>query len=382
MRTYPESSARFDLGEAIMLLIFIAGGYVDGYAHNHFDSIESFFTPWHAILYGGFALSALYVLIPAFRNRRAGYDWAHCLPEGYDITLWGIALFAVAGFCDMIWHIVFGIEANIDALMSPPHILLFAATLMMAGGPVRSIVRRNDPDRTSWNKNAAFVLVMLFFFMEFGFLMMAWPVTGNGDVSPTFSNTGTFWTQHVRDIEAPAASGGSADLGGIHALDRVEASAGKEEKTTKFTDSLLRMGAASIMIFAAMLSGILLYVVKVGRVPVGSFTLLVFVSTAAESLMRELSLPSSFMIPQIVLGLVAGVAIDLLYLWLKPTFNEKRNLYTFAFAAPAVFMVLYFITRTLAGGVWWSGHLIAGSCIYAGGIGLLLAILASRNEFA
>jgi hypothetical protein len=98
--------------------------------------------------------------------------------------------------------------------------------------------------------------------------------------------------------------------------------------------------------------------------------------------MRELSLPSSFMIPQIVLGLVAGVAIDLLYLWLKPTFNEKRNLYTFAFAAPAVFMVLYFITRTLAGGVWWSGHLIAGSCVYAGGIGLLLAILASRNEFA
>ena len=30
------------------------GGFVDGYAHRNLDTPETFFTPWHAVLYSGY----------------------------------------------------------------------------------------------------------------------------------------------------------------------------------------------------------------------------------------------------------------------------------------------------------------------------------------
>lgn len=377
-KAYPAGSLRFDLIESVLLLVFIAGGYVDGWAHNHIAGIESFFTPWHAVLYSGFALSALWVIIPAYRNLRAGRDFAHCLPEGYDITLLGIAIFAFAGFCDMIWHIVFGIEANTEVVMSPPHITLFIGTLLMTTGPIRSVVKRNDPDRTSWRINAPLVFALLCFALELFFVSMIWTLPANGDASVTHSNTGSIWSQRITDRESPSEQ--NADLGGLHAIQGPATT--KKAQITKFTDLLERMGTATVIIFSALFAGVLLYIVKIGRVPLGTFTLISFVTTLGLSLMRELALPASFMVPQIISGLIAGIVIDALYFRLKPSFGEAAPLYSFAFAAPSSYVAVLFVTRALADGLWWSWPLIGGACVYAGAIGLLLAVLSRRSDFA
>lgn len=39
----------------------VLGIFIDGYAHNH-DVVETFFTPWHAILYSGFLACAAWIL--------------------------------------------------------------------------------------------------------------------------------------------------------------------------------------------------------------------------------------------------------------------------------------------------------------------------------
>ena len=36
---------------------------------------------------------------------------------------------------DMFWHIIFGIEVSIDALLSPTHLLLLIGALLILSGP-------------------------------------------------------------------------------------------------------------------------------------------------------------------------------------------------------------------------------------------------------
>ena len=339
---YPESSARYDYGAAIFALLFSFGGYVDGWAHNRFEDIESFFKPWHAVLYGGFALAALYLVVPAIRNMRAGKDWQHSLPRGYAPSLVGVAIFFVAGFCDMIWHIVFGIEANIDAFMSPPHIALFASSLLITTGPVRALVARNAFDHAGWVENGAFVITMLAITMTFGFVLQPWLANGTSDAASALAP------------QDPAS-----------------------------TFVLHRVGVAAIIIQSALVAGVMLYMVKVGRVPRGAFTVLLFVSTALLTEMRAPRIVPELVLPQMGVGLLGGILADALYLWLRPSPSNVRGLYAFACLAPAGFYALYFAAMHLfAGGSWWSQHMVAGSIVYAGAIGAALAALVVRPEEA
>src|SRR5947207_343911 len=119
---YPNLLSRSVL--AICGLWFIGGAYVDGWAHNHIPKLETFFTPWHGILYSGFAVTAAALLAIVVWNRKPGERWKHAIPTGYGPAILGICTFAVAGVLDMLWHIAFGIENGIDALLSPTHLLL------------------------------------------------------------------------------------------------------------------------------------------------------------------------------------------------------------------------------------------------------------------
>src|SRR6202022_1979778 len=121
VRPRPLASASFNYAMAVLGLLFIGGLYLDGWAHNHHRVDKTFFTPWHAVFYSGFALLALFTLAALLRNRRAGYPWNNALPSAYAWTLAGIAIFVVSGIGDMIWHWLFGIEASVAALLSPTH---------------------------------------------------------------------------------------------------------------------------------------------------------------------------------------------------------------------------------------------------------------------
>ncbi len=131
-----------DLVTAIFGAMVILGAATDGWAHNNVLSEiqeEGFFTPYHGLLYSGFAAIAAWTFWLAYRRRHNHPRWwVNGWPAGYKLGALGTLVFLVAGFFDMIWHTVFGVETSIDALLSPSHLLLSTGSVLLLTSPVRS----------------------------------------------------------------------------------------------------------------------------------------------------------------------------------------------------------------------------------------------------
>jgi hypothetical protein len=121
----------------------IVGMWLDSWAHHHLPSaLETFFTPWHGVLYSGLVATTAVLLVALVRGRLGGVAWRTALPGGYGLSLVGAVMFAAAGLADLAWHTLFGIEADVEALLSPPHLLLALAGILVAGGPLRAAWQR------------------------------------------------------------------------------------------------------------------------------------------------------------------------------------------------------------------------------------------------
>jgi hypothetical protein len=96
-------------------------------------------------------------------RRRPGRPTARDIPVGYGWSAVGVAVFAIGGVADMVWHQALGIEAGLDALLSPPHLLLFTGGLLLVTGPIRAGLHRShragQPD--SWRSAAPALLATI-----------------------------------------------------------------------------------------------------------------------------------------------------------------------------------------------------------------------------
>lgn len=143
-------SLRGDLLTALLSAWLIAGVFLDAWAHTTQPSLETFFTPWHAVLYSGFLATGGWVTWIACRARRGRGSWAAAVPAGYGLAACGVVVFAVSGVGDMLWHVVFGIERNLAALLSPTHLGLFVGMLLIVTAPVRSAWACRAERRSGW----------------------------------------------------------------------------------------------------------------------------------------------------------------------------------------------------------------------------------------
>ncbi len=142
-------------------LWILVGLFLDGWFHIHRPDGESFFTPWHGILYSGVAAT---VLVHVLQQRRSGG-----VTPGYGPSLAGGLVVGAAGFVDGVWHTVFGIEADLNALLSPPHLLLITAGTLVFAGPLRAALRApaDAPGGLPTAVSAAFVVTGLGFFTQY-----------------------------------------------------------------------------------------------------------------------------------------------------------------------------------------------------------------------
>ena len=141
--TKPENLVTVILG---LWLIF--GFFIDGYAHGNLrGSIESIFTPWHAILYSGFLATSGWMLWMITR-RLHQWQGLRAIPVGYELGLVGVFVFGLGGITDLIWHTVFGIEVGLDALRSPSHIMLFIGAILLMTAPLRANWRTQTANPT------------------------------------------------------------------------------------------------------------------------------------------------------------------------------------------------------------------------------------------
>lgn len=140
MTSGQPSTARDDLVTVLLTTVLVAGGITDGWAHSNLPStLETFFTPWHGLIYAGFAGLAAWTFWLAYARRAAApHWWRDGWPAGYRIGALGVLVFGAGGLGDMIWHETIGIEVGLNAQFSPSHLLLVIGGMLLASSPLRA----------------------------------------------------------------------------------------------------------------------------------------------------------------------------------------------------------------------------------------------------
>lgn len=135
----------YDLVVACLSVAMLAGATLDGWAHSHqLLALESVITPWHVVVYLAFVAVAVVLLGPPLAARLGGGKAIAAIPVGYGTSVVGVGFFLAMGALDTAWHVLFGIEADAEALLSPTHLGLGVGACLIASGPIRAAWSRND----------------------------------------------------------------------------------------------------------------------------------------------------------------------------------------------------------------------------------------------
>lgn len=329
----PQSPA-FTNAMTVLGLWFTGGVILDGWAHNHLDSaLETFFTPWHGVMYSGFAACGIALLAMAIRGRRAGRPWPASLPDGYFPSLIGAGIFAAGGGFDMFWHLTFGIEKGVEALLSPAHLVLAVGAVLMLLGPARAAWRSKDaPVGSSWIPVA---------------LSLACALT-----------IISFMTQFAHPVRIGAL--------GTRPADAVMA------------DIMQGRAVAGIIIQLTLLTGAMLLAARRwgAALPPWFFTAVFATNAFAMSFMTD----ERAIVPAATL---AGLFADLKARRLLPGAGTKNaTLRHMAVAIPAEYALLFFVFLMTKGDLWWSVHMWTGTVAVAGLAGLLVSYVAIPPPYA
>ena len=117
------------------ILLVTVGGSWD--ITNHLlNKPETFFSPPHALLYVGVAITLVGVVLSFFSWHRSD-ELRSIFSSSVKFKLLGIALLVGAGPFDFVWHSNFGL----DGLLSPPHLTLITGMILCAIGGMIGITR-------------------------------------------------------------------------------------------------------------------------------------------------------------------------------------------------------------------------------------------------
>jgi hypothetical protein len=317
----------FDWLMAGLSVIFLGGLYLDGWAHNHGRVDQSFFTPWHAFFYSGFALTALALLAAGAINWRRGYKGRSALPAGYGLALLGAAIFAAGGVGDLIWHMLFGIEEDFEALVSPTHLLLGAGLALVVSAPMRAAWQR--PGGRGWGQLGPALVSLCLLTGAFTFFMMF--------SHPLFSILGGARHNH-------------------------------------FNNDVGQMGSiVSLMLMSGLLLGPLFVALRRWQLPAGVLILVWGVNCVAMAIL-DWGLPYHAALTGVMV--VAVVICDWLLGRAQGLLPSQQGIRVFAFVAPALLFGAYFFALLLTEGSRWSIHLIGGAILLPGLAGWLLSYVA------
>jgi hypothetical protein len=330
MLAHQASGGRgYDWTVILLSFWFVAGLFLDGWAHNHIPELESFFTPWHAVFYTGFLAVAGFLSATLVRNHVKGCPWRHAMPPGYELAILGVLIFMAGGIGDMLWHEIFGIESDVEALLSPTHLVLAGGMTLIISGPFRAGWRR----LADQNEPAPGWIALLPQLLSLTFLWSGW----------------SFMTQFV------------------HPLVDTWAAAGYHPPSSRGVAFLrTSLGVASFLLQTGLMMGVVLCTMRRWTLPLGSLALVFGLNATFMSFMED----QYYLIPAAAL---AGLLSDLLGRWLKPAVERSGSLRLFAFAVPIAYYALYYVVLIVTRGLEWSVHVWTGSIVLSGIVGLLLS---------
>jgi hypothetical protein len=351
-KAQPVSSLRFDWVMIVVSIWWLGGIFIDGWAHSNIPQLETFFTPWHAVLYSGYLAVAITLLVKIAQNLQQaaataggvspslvatiksslpGNRWLRAIPVGYELALLGVGIFLISGIGDLTWHLAFGIEQSIDALLSPTHLGLALGSGLALSAPLRAAWQRRG-DAPSWRQLGPAIF----------------------SLTATLSLL-TFFTSYAAALLRPYPLS-------ISSSGRVN-------------------GVIDILLSTGLLMSFVLLALRRWRLPMGTFP---FLFTINAGLMCAFSpLIGVLLLPTALLG---GVAADLVYKRLQPSEKQPASIRLFAFVVPLILYAFYFLNLIIIGpilaharplayasGITWTVHFWAGSIVMAGITGFLLS---------
>jgi hypothetical protein len=326
--TIKGERARLGWRDNLVTIIFglwlMSGLFVDGWAHNNLAQLETFFTPWHAIFYSGFMTNVLWVGWLIYRELRKGRRGLAAIPQGYHLGLLGVFVFGAGGVGDMLWHIVFGVEQSIDALLSPTHLLLFLGGMLVFASPFNA----------------------------------AWTSGNPADVAPRFI------------AFAPALASLTLMMTFASFMHMYIWSLYSDIHIDLYGNGAIRSGLAGVLITNLILLAPVLLMLRRWRLPFGSITFLWTLNTVMMG-----ALPFYPVFDPIVIAFIAGLLVDGLIYALGPRANRGLGFYVVAAIAPFILWALFFSAGQLRFGLAWSIELTGGVTVMAALTGLALSLL-------
>lgn len=337
---YPARNRTFEIMVGFLSAFFVFGLFVDGWAHNHGKVDQSFFTPYHAVLYGSFALLGLALVGMQFYNVSKGYTFARALPYGYLTSLVGVLLFGFGGAADMLWHLAFGIEADLEALISPSHLVLIIGYLLILGGLIQAAWARREPE-TTW--------------ASLWQTLIAW----TGILSVLL-----FIMQYLYFINAPQV------LVGFRPGDDYGVSL---------------VGTVRFIVPSLLCSGVLLMALRRWRLPFGASAFIYGVSAVLMGWMliqvRGSQSYAAVFLLAVAPAVLAGLILDAVIWRLKPTAQRPWAFYVLGALIPLVLCLCFmgsihlFGLMTVQRGLWWKVHMWLGVPVLASLLGVLQSFL-------
>ncbi len=287
----------------------ITGLFLDGWAHEA-NKPETFFSPWHGVLYSAFIVGTAYSMIDTFIKRSRGQAVEKMDPA----ILGGLLLFGAAGVGDMVWHQIFGIEVDVEALISPSHLLLMIAGLVLLGGSLRGVWRTSAAAQSMREFFPTLLIYTLivaliaFFTMYLSAFRLSELVPSPGEMNEVYGMASIFWT------------------------------------------NILLIGAALLL-------------VRRWTTPAGTFTFLFGVVAIATTGLRAFEHA-----PLALAAVAGGVTLDVLV-------RRGASVRTISATVPAVMWSSFLAVYHAVYGVGWSPELWSGAIVLSVLLGLALGLL-------
>ncbi len=305
---YPVGSLRLDTVMAVLTAVLGIGLYFDGWAHNTFsDLIETFFTPYHALLYGGFFVATAVLVWTAVQSKRKGHIWSQSLPKAYIPAMLGVVLFTMGGG-DLLWHELFGFEEGIEPLLSPTHLLLLIGGLLLGSAPLRSVWKRPfDHNESHWRQLLPAVISLLL-----------------------IVSTLTFFTQYTHFSRTWFLT----DV--------------PDNGFQNYSFSVIAIYAQ--LMPALIITGGLLFLIRRWTLPVGAITAVVFINYLGMYLM--IFVESSDTPTTLTAAFASGLIGEVAYRTLKSSPERTVPLRLFAFLIPFLMSSLYIASLLFSTTIW------------------------------
>jgi hypothetical protein len=360
----PRTAWRDDLIAMTIAAWPVTAMFFDGRNHNNVTGQESFWSTAHIALYSGLTVAAIWVGIVVLKHQlAAGADPLRgavdlgAIPAGYGLTIVGFVLLGFGGAADFVWHAAYGFEVNLEAIYSPPHLVLTTGGFLVAATGIRAMWAKRDtaPGFVRFLP-AAFSTVLLISVLSFVTMYLSAFMTS---VSPTSAFMADI--ERLDDVRFDESLSLNAGL----------TSYGDESWPYYFYSG--SHGIAAMLVTTAVLLGPVLMLLRRWRPPLGAVTLIYGLFGLLVNVMTEYR-----DIVLIVPLLLTGATVDILVRRFRPPGRATTaGIRVIGTAAPAALWISYFVVLELDEGLGWGPSLWVGALMLSVLAGLLLSVLVA-----